>query len=161
MPSTRCTPQCRTPHTWLDENRIAPNATLPIIIQVIIGGQIDSMFDLLIQVDNPCTLVSILVGGNDIANWSTVTACLENILNIISTIRSKNRNFTVNIIEIPERSVHTKVNENICGLNQLLFNLWNSLITLTVFSSEMVSSMETHKCSCQIAHIFLSWAPPN
>ena len=125
----------------LYEYRIAPNATLPIIIQPISGSQTDSMLDLLIQEDTPCTLVSILVGGNDIENGSTVTAYLENFENIIfiSTIRSKNRHSTVNIIEIPEISVPTKINENICELNQLLFNLCNSPITLFFFCNDVIN----------------------
>ena len=110
----------------LDANRIAPNATLPVIVQPISGGQTDSILDLLIQEDTPCMSVSILVGGNDIANGSTVSTCMENFENMIYTVRSKNKNCTINFIEIPERSAPTRVNRNIYDLNHELFDMCNS-----------------------------------
>ena len=107
----------------IDPRKVAPQANQRVYLKPIRGACIKDVHTFVEKSPYQHASVSVLVGGNDISNGSSVDQCIADYISLIDTIRANNPGAVINLLEVPPRIKNRDVSNNIYDFNQAINDL--------------------------------------
>ena len=108
---------------WLDEKLIAPKSRSGVTIKSISGGTIQSVSDYIASTKAGYKSVSLLVGGNDLDNGTSVDESTAKFTSLVDTVRTCHPGARINVMEVPPRLNNSWFNGQVTDYNQALFDI--------------------------------------